>query len=368
MRISGLKLNNFRNYHSEEFKFTDGINVIFGGNAQGKTNVLEAIFLCSCGRSHRTSRDQELIRTGSEGYKVNADIISSYSSPSIEISLKKGEKKRILINGIPVRRIGELLGNIRVVMFSPEDLAIVKGAPSERRRFIDIAISQIRPAYFYELQKYGRILKQRNNLLKEIKEKGSDSSTLEIWSEALAESGAKIVEERIRMSEKLKGIAKEKQKGITGGKETLEIRYVPSIGIEECKDAEEIKERFLREIEKNSENEKRYGVTISGPHRDDWVIMQKGKEIKHYGSQGQQRTAVLSIKLAELEIIEKETGEMPVLLLDDVMSELDMQRRGYLLEEIKGVQTIITTTEKEVIKLSPVGDISYMEIRGGRRV
>jgi DNA replication and repair protein RecF len=367
LRISNLKLNNFRNYISEEFLFGEGINVIFGGNAQGKTNVLESIYLCSCGRSHRTSKDQEMIRFGSQGYRVYVEVESSGLNPSVEISIKKGEKKKIMINGVPVKRIGELLGNVRTVMFSPEEMSIVKGPPSARRRFIDISLSQIKPSYFYDLQKYGRILKQRNNLLREIREKEKNRTTLDVWSEALADTGARIIERRIEITGKISKIAEEKQEAITRGQDKLKIGYSPSFKIENRREKEEIKEEFLREIEKNYEKEIFYGVTLLGPHRDDWTISQGAMDIKEYGSQGQQRTAVLAIKLAEMKIIEEETGEMPVLLLDDVMSELDAKRREYLLKSVEGMQVLITATERDAIK-GGMGNINYIEIRDGKRV
>ena len=278
---------------------------------------------------------------------------------------KKGEKK-IMINGVPVKRIGELLGNVRTVMFSPEEMSIVKGPPSARRRFIDISLSQIKPSYFYDLQKYGRILKQRNNLLREIREKEKNRTTLDVWSESLADTGARIIERRIEITGKISKIAEEKQEAITRGQDKLKIGYSPSFKIENRREKEEIKEEFLREIEKNYEKEIFYGVTLLGPHRDDWTISQGAMDIKEYGSQGQQRTRT-GHKADRDENNRRRNGEMPVLLLDDVMSELDAKRREYLLKSVEGMQVLITATERDAIK-GGMGNINYIEIRDGKRV
>lgn len=350
MYAKSIELVNYRNYKKARIDFAEGFNVLYGNNAQGKTNIIEAIFLCALGRSHRTSKDVELVKIGEEGYRV--EIILSKGSGQIkeeikiEISYEKNSKKTIRINEIPLRRIGELVGRINAVIFSPEDIMLVKEGPAERRRFVDITLSQLKPCYFYDLQQYIRILIQRNMLLKEIRYKKSLIDTMEIWNVKLAKIGARIMAERREFIKRLSDAAKVNHKKLTGGNEEIEIIYAPSIEVGEGQGTEDIEKEFLNAIERLFEKELMRNTTLVGPQRDDYDILVNGMNIKMYGSQGQQRTAILSLKLSETEIIKEEKDEYPVLLLDDVMSELDRKRQEYLFENLDEIQTFITCTDK----------------------
>lgn len=344
MYINRMFLKTYRNYNFLDTKFNVGFNIIYGNNAQGKTNILEAIYLCTAGRSHRTIKDNELIKYGSDNYKVKVIYHKEgRNDNSIEINYSNKEKKNILINEIPIKKIGSLMGQLNSVMFSPEDLQIIKEGPSERRRFVDIALSQLKPSYFYNLQQYIRILNQRNYLLKEIFLRKESVDSLDVWNQSLADAGSKIIFERIKFIEDLYKKADNYHRNITNNKEKLLIKYISSIKLDLGND---IKGAFLKRIEEEKTKEIQKGTTLVGPQRDDIEILVNDISLKQYGSQGQQRTAVLSLKLSELEIIKDNCGEYPVLLLDDVMSELDIKRREYLIDNIKNIQTFITCTDK----------------------
>lgn len=351
MQIRNLKLRNFRNYSHLDIDFAERFNIIYGNNAQGKTNIIEAIFLCASGRSHRTSRDDELVKYDSGGFEVNLQLRKKEFDDEIGIifnSVKVGSEKRkkISINEIPLKRIGDLMGHLNAVIFSPEDLLVIKQGPAERRRFIDITLSQLRPAYFYDLQKYSRILFQRNTLLKKISFQRNLEETLEVWNRHLIKTGAKIVKTRIDFIGRLNVLAGARHDKLTNSEEKLELLYDPSFEIPPgCTEAE-IQELFYKSLERCREIELRKGTTAIGPHRDDMQIVLNGESTKIYGSQGQQRTSVLSMKLAEIDLMHEESGEFPVLLLDDVLSELDDRRKEFLLNSIGGLQTFITCTDR----------------------
>lgn len=367
MYIKNLNLVNFRNYSKLSCDFNRRFNIIYGRNAQGKTNILEAIFLCSSGRSHRTRKDLELVKFGEDSYYININVFRQYRENDIEILYSKIDGKKIKLNEIPVKKNVELMGKLNTVMFSPEDLYIIKGSPSERRRFIDIAISQIKPSYFYNLQRYSKILSQRNHLLKEISKNKQVSSTLEIWSEGLADTGAKIIIERKKFIEKLNEIVKEKHRELTAGKEIPNIRYESSVRISEDNNIKQIKDNFMKNLEEVKDRELKICTTLIGPQRDDIDIYVNDNNVKLYGSQGQQRTIVLSLKLSEVDIVQSLTGELPVLLLDDVLSELDEKRQEYLLNSIKNLQVFITTTEKDFVKLCDnKTEVSLYEVENGK--
>ncbi len=350
MRIKEIKLINFRNYSKLHLDFCKNFNIIYGKNAQGKTNILEAIFLCSTGRSHRTSKDNELIKFMEESYYVNVILEKKHTDASIEIYYKKDERKRIKINDIPIRKNGELMGHLNTVIFSPEDLSIIKDGPSERRRFIDIALSQLKPTYFYDLQQYSRVMTQRNHLLKTINKTVSKKSrlqdTLEIWNEKLIETGSKIILERGKYLSGLNEKAGENHNRLTGSSEEIEIVYNPSVLVEDFGNIEKIRKAFSEKIKASEEREIRNGITLYGPQRDDMEIRINNKNVKVYGSQGQQRTAVLTLKLTEIGMLKEFLGEYPILLLDDVFSELDSVRQNYIVESLDDIQAFITTTEK----------------------
>lgn len=362
MYIEQLELENFRSYKKIKTFFSKNINIIYGENAQGKTNIIEAVFLCAAGRSHRTSKDKELVNINSNGFKVKLLLNRDYKKKEIEYIYEFG-KKRILINEIPIKKMAGLMGNLLAVVFSPEDILIVKEGPSLRRRFINITISQLKPSYFYNLQQYNKILNQRNNLLKEIKEKKSLLDTLDIWDEKIAQVGTEIICERKKFIEKLGKISKEKHYNLTENREQLEIKYKTFSQDIDVKNKKDIKEKIIKRLIENRNTELRRCTTVVGPHRDDFDIIINGLPLKNFGSQGQQRTAILSLKLSEIEIIKEEAEEYPVLLLDDVMSELDNKRRNFLFRSLTKMQTFITCTEKDFFK--EYSDVSFFEVKNG---
>lgn len=347
MHIKTLRLFNFRNYERLKVDFSENLNVIYGNNAQGKTNILEAIFLCSAGRSHRTSKDSELIKVDNNGYFIKVELEKSAADMGIEVSYDTEKKKRIKINDIPATKLGSLIGNLNTVMFSPEDMLIIKEGPSERRRFIDITLSQLKPSYFFDLQQYIKVLAQKNTLLKEMQNKKHLADTLDVWNENLVKIGSRIIRARYGFIEKLRERVEINHSRITKGKEKLLLKYAPSIDGEDFSTIELIEEKFRKTLQAALSREIIKGTSIYGPQRDDYEMFLNGMNLKLYGSQGQQRTAILSIKLSEIDIMKEETGENPVLLLDDVMSELDKHRQVFLFDSVKDVQTFVTCTDKD---------------------
>lgn len=342
MYLKFLELINFRNYQGLKMKLNEGLNILVGENAQGKTNIVESIYYISSMKSHRTSRDRELIKWGkSRGY-IKAVVSKLPGDYTLEFLIDSEEKKSVKINGVRLNKNSDVIGSVNSVIFSPEDLRLVKEGPSLRRRFIDNELNQIRPKYRYALSQYNQCLLQRNNLLKSIKSSPSIKTTIEVFSEQLADYGSFIMEVRNDFIKKLGLISKLIHRKITNGKEELEIAYQSSI--DECGDRKEIKNVLLKKYIENVEEDALRGFTGIGPHRDDIIIKINGMDARIYGSQGQQRTAALSLKLSELDIIKSEVGEYPILLLDDVLSELDVKRQSFLLDALKEVQTIITCT------------------------
>ncbi|MDY2880298.1 MAG: DNA replication/repair protein RecF [Candidatus Borkfalkiaceae bacterium] len=342
MIVSQLHLTDFRNYAEETFRYREGVNIVCGGNAQGKTNSAEAIFFLCTGYSPRAKRDKQVIRHGQTSARVSCEAQTRYGSVSAEIRFFSDRNKEVSVNGVPVSRIGELLGNVNSVFFNPGELRLVQESPEDRRRFLDISLSQLSRGYFYALQKYKKILAQRNNLLKE-ENLSLIRETLPVWDAQLAAAGAKIVAERNAYVRMLSPFAGEAHGEITGGRETLTVtgdyRYE---GTEEeiCRQlADALREKADKDIE--------LGYTTVGPHRDDLKIRVNDSDVRTYGSQGQQRTAAISLKLAETEIFRERFGEYPVLILDDAMSELDCSRKRRLQSFIGKMQTIVTVTEKE---------------------
>jgi DNA replication and repair protein RecF len=364
--VKSLDLENFRNHKDTKILFSDRFNIIYGDNGQGKTNILEAIYLCASGRSHRTSKDSELIRFGCNSYNIKAFVVNSGLDREIDISYFNDQKKQIKINEIPLNKLGALMGNLYAVLFSPEDLFIVKQGPMERRRFADITLSQIKPSYFYDLQLMAKILKQRNMLLKSINTNPSLADTMEIWNIKLAEVAASIIISRRKFSETLSKLAQNQHKYLTVEKEIISFNYDCSFQANEDSKREELIENYVRILEKNLTRDIALGYTSVGPHRDDYDILINGKSLKTYGSQGQQRSAVLSLKIAEIELIYKETEEYPVLLLDDVMSELDDNRQKYLMDSITNVQTFITCTSDTHFRSTLKEKCNYFKIEDGR--
>jgi len=359
MLLEKIAFKSFRNLSDGSLLPSDNITVLLGRNAQGKTNSLEAIHICCAGRSHRTFRDRELIKFGCEAAYLEAVCRRNDGRRKIEIGLSQSNKKSIRINYNPAKRLGELMGNMTGVMFSPEDLSLVKDGPSWRRRFLDMALSQIEPGYFYALQSYQQALLQRNTLLKT----KCGIETLPVWDESLAEYGAKLIAVRRDFAYKLTAKCAEVHASITGGRENLEIEY-DSIHADGGEG--ELRSRLLEVLEKGREGDLRQGVTRFGPHRDDLMVGINGLEARIYASQGQQRTAALSLKLAEVGIMKELTGEAPLLLLDDVFSELDAQRREWLLEHISGVQTFITAIDFDGAIFKRYPDIRVLHVEDGK--
>jgi len=366
MHIKSLKLNNFRNYNNLNMNFSEKTNVLYGSNAQGKTNILEALFICASGRSHRTTKESELIKFNEPGFYIKI-IYEKYCNDdsSIEISYQKDKKRKIRVNELPVNRIGELMGNFNAVIFSPEDLAVIKEGPSERRRFVDITLSQLKPSYFYDLQQYNKILLQRNTLIKNIQQKRSLIDTLDVWNNNLVNIGSRIIKSRNEFLRRLAKAAEENHYKLTNKNEKLNIKYSPSFTVENFMDIEEIKYKFNRCLTDSIDKEIIRGTTIWGPQRDDYEIFLDDISIRMYGSQGQQRTAVLSVKLSEIDIMREDRGEYPVLLLDDVMSELDIKRQEYLIKNLEHIQTFITCTDREIIDKRIGNDASFFYVKSG---
>ena len=345
MWIKNIKIKNFRNYNQEEINLEKNINIFYGKNSQGKTNIIEAIFLCSLGKSFRAKKDNEMIKLNEENAIVEIEYEKSDRDGKIKIEI--GNKKNIYLNGIKIKKLSELLGNLNIVIFTPDDINILKGGPQNRRRFLDIMISQLRPNYMHILNLYLKTIEQRNKYLRQIKEEHKDENLLEIWDEKLAEYAVKIYEYRKEFIEKIIKKINIIHKNITNGEEQIELEYIT-----ECDN----KEKYLQLLKERRKLDIIKGFTTKGIHRDDFVIYINKKEIKIFGSQGQNRTAMLSLKLAELQVIYDEIGEYPILLLDDFMSELDRTRRKNFLENIEGTQVIITGTEKLDIE-----NLKYLE-------
>ena len=335
MWIKKIKINNFRNYKSQEINLEKNINIFYGENAQGKTNIIEAIFLSSMGKSFREKKDKEMIMLGEE--KSNIEIEYEKTDRDGKIKIELGNKKIVYINGKKIKKLSELLGKINVVIFTPDDINILKGGPQNRRRFLDIMISQLRPNYMYNLNLYLKTLEQRNNYLRQIREENKNENMLDIWDEELSNYAINIYNYRKEFIEKIKNKIKNIHSEITNNKEEIEIEY-----LSECNS----KEKYLELLKQRRKLDIIKGYTTKGIHRDDFNIYINKKELGIYGSQGQHRTAILSLKLSELNIVKDEIGESPILLLDDFMSELDEKRRKNFLEKINDVQVIITCTEK----------------------
>jgi len=362
MVIKSVSLTNFRNHADTVVNLGEGVNVFVGDNAQGKTNLLESIYLTCVGRGWRTHRDKDMINFDKDTARVKTVANKSYGDVEVEIKLSKSEKKSIKINGIPVQKMGELMGQINCVFFSPDELRLIKEAPRDRRRFMDIDISQIDKTYFYALLRYNKVLAQRNALLKSRTE--NIEAGLEIWDRELSKYGAKIIYKRITFLNTLIEEVEKAHTYLTDSREKIELRYESVFNINvftEC----EIESLLLESLVGAREKDLRLKTTTVGPHRDDIYVAINGKDVRSFGSQGQQRTVALSIKLAELEIFKKATGEMPVLLLDDVLSELDVCRRGRLLHAINKCQCIITTAEKQDYIIN---NINIFNIKNGKLV
>ena len=337
MIIKSIELSNFRNYENLDIHFDSGTNILYGDNAQGKTNILEAAFLSGTTKSHKGSKDKEVIRFGCEEAHIRTIVEKNEKEYQIDMHLRTRGSKGVAINKIPIKKASELFGILNIVFFSPEDLNIIKNGPAERRRFLDAELCQLDKLYLSDLTKYNKILNQRNKLLKDISFRRDLMDTLPVWDAQLLETGKRIIARRKVFIEELNEIIGTIHSNISGGKEHLILKYEPNI--------DEI--FFEDELLKSKQKDLKLCQTTVGPHRDDMLFAVNDIDIRKYGSQGQQRTSALSLKLAEIEIVKKSIHNTPVLLLDDVLSELDSNRQNYLLNSISDIQTIITCTGLE---------------------
>ena len=351
MYIKNIELKDFRNYESLNTVFNENVNIFIGNNAQGKTNLLEAIYMNAMARSFKTSKDRELIRFGEEFCKIKTSAFFDNDEHITEIVINKEGKKGVKLDGVKIRKTSELLERIFIIIFSPEDLKIVKDEPEKRSRFIDRELCQIKPGYFNDLGNYRRVLKQRNTYLKEM---SIDSSVLDIWDHELARYGSRVISRRSEFIERIDGISRNIHTKISGGREQLSLKYEASV--DKCEDTES---RFYDILLSSRDDDIRNRNTGKGPHKDDIKISANGVDLRKFGSQGQQRTAALSLKLSEIKLIEDEIGEKPILLLDDVLSELDNDRQTYLINSLGGNQLFITTTDisGKVARSLPEGKI-----------
>lgn len=334
MVIKSIKLENYRNYETLNLEFDRGTNIFYGDNAQGKTNILEALYVSSTTKSHRSSRDSEMILFEQEEAHIRTDVDKREISYRIDMHLKKHKSKGIAINGIPIKKANELFGIVNIVFFSPEDLSIIKNSPQVRRRFMDSELCQLNKIYLYHLSRYNKVLENRNKLLKDIYFRPDLKETLCIWDEQLVEYGRIIVEKRKEFIECLNEIIYDIHLKLSGEKEHLRLQYVPNTE----------KDNLESEIKNNHERDISRKMTLSGPHRDDLCFYINDVNIHKYGSQGQQRTSALSLKMAEIELVKQLIQDTPILLLDDVLSELDSNRQNQLLDSIGNIQTFITCT------------------------
>lgn len=334
MIIKSLELENFRNYDSLKIEFDERTNILYGDNAQGKTNILEAIFLSSTTKSHKGSKDKEIVNFDQEEAHIRTYIEKDGLTEKVDMHLRKNKTKGIAINNQKIKKAADLLGLLNVVLFSPEDLRIIKNGPSDRRRFVDMELCQLDKFYLYNLNSYNKIVNQRNKLLKDLYMNPELKDTINIWDSQLISFGKQVIERRKNFIEQLNEIIYDIHKKLSGDKEELIIAYEPDI----------LPEDFEKKLSANQWKDMKLKQTSVGPHRDDFSFMVNGVDIRKYGSQGQQRTAALSLKLSEIELVKKITKDTPVLLLDDVLSELDSNRQNYLLNSIGDIQTIITCT------------------------
>ncbi len=363
MKLKNIHLENYRNYETIQLAFPNSLNIFLGENAQGKTNLLESIYVLAMTRSHRTNNEKEFIRWGAEFARVEGEIEKKERIFPLEMAISsKGKKTKI--NHIEQRKLSDYVGALNIVLFAPEDLSLVKGSPQGRRKFLDMELGQVNPHYLYQLSQYQSVLKQRNHYLKRIYEtKKTDQNFLDVLSEQLVESASHVLFLRYQFLLKLEQHAQKVHQKISHGKERLTLSYQPSLPIAQETTKEEIKAIFLEVLKKNQAREIAKQTTFVGPHRDDLFFLVNEKNVQTFGSQGQQRTTVLSVKLAEIELMKEEIGEYPILLLDDVLSELDDDRQMHLLETIEGkVQTFLTTTSLEHIenKMKSTPDIFYV--------
>ena len=337
MIIKSLELQDYRNYDTLNLAFDRGTNILYGDNAQGKTNILEAIYVSATTKSHKGSKDRDIVNFHKEEAHIRTFLEKEGVETRVDMHLRKSKSKGIAIDGQKIKKAADLLGICNVVFFSPEDLGIIKDGPAERRRFVDMELCQLDSFYLYNLNHYNKIVNQRNKLLKDLYFNPDLRDTLNIWDSQLVSFGSKVIERRRLFAEQLNEIIYDIHKRLSGDREEISVRYEPDVEIEE----------FEKKLQCSQEKDIKLKQTTVGPHRDDFSFLIGDVDIRKFGSQGQQRTAALSLKLSEIELVKKLTKDTPILLLDDVLSELDSNRQNYLLSSIKDIQTIITCTGLE---------------------
>lgn len=357
MYVKNISLLNYRNYQSLNIQLIKNVNVFVGDNAQGKTNILESIYYSAFGKSHRTSKDKELISWNKENAYISLLVGKSRLDKKIDINILRDGKKAIKVNNIKVGKIGELFGTFNVVMFSPEDLKVIKDSPTIRRKMLDMELSQINPKYYFNLVQYNKILNERNILLKS---KMFNQDILEVYDLQLIEYADYIVSKRLEYINKINLYGSKIHDEITSGKEKIEFKYSCTVNIDN------FKHNYLQKLKSNILKDKERGLTSVGPHRDDFSVFINSIDTKAFGSQGQQRTSILTMKFSSLKIIKEITGEYPVLLLDDVLSELDSSRKRYILSSISDIQTIITCTGVEDLKYYLDDKVKIFNVSSGQ--
>lgn len=366
MYIQNLILSSYRNYERLDLQFENKVNVIIGENAQGKTNLMEAIYVLAMAKSHRTSNDKELIRWDEDYAKIEGRVIKKNGSVPIQLVIsKKGKKGKV--NHIEQQKLSQYVGAVNTIMFAPEDLNLVKGSPQVRRRFLDMEIGQVSPVYLHDLSLYQKILSQRNHFLKQLQtRKQTDQTMLDVLTEQLTEFAAKVVMKRLQFVDQLEKWAQPIHSGISRGLEELTLKYHTSLHVSDSPDLSKMINSYQETFSKLRDKEIERGVSLSGPHRDDVLFYVNGRDVQTYGSQGQQRTTALSLKLAEIDLIQEEIGEYPILLLDDVLSELDDYRQSHLLHTIQGrVQTFVTTTSVDGIDHKTLNEAEIFRVENG---
>lgn len=337
MIIKSLELQDYRNYDSLDLEFDRGTNILYGDNAQGKTNILEAIYVSATTKSHKGSKDRDIVSFDKEEAHIRTFLEKDGVETRVDMHLRKNKSKGIAVDGQKLKKAADLLGICNVVFFSPEDLGIIKNGPAERRRFVDMELCQLDGFYLYNLNHYNKIVNQRNKLLKDMYFNPDLKDTLNIWDSQLVSFGSKVIERRRLFVGQLNEIIYDIHKRLSGDKEEIHIQYEPDVEIED----------FEKKLRYSQDKDIKLKQTTVGPHRDDFSFIVGNVDIRKFGSQGQQRTAALSLKLSEIELVKKITRDTPVLLLDDVLSELDSNRQNYLLNSIGDIQTIITCTGLE---------------------
>lgn len=344
MYITEISFKNFRNYENLNISLSPEINLIYGDNAQGKTNLVEGIYFSSMAKSFKFSPDMGFINFGKDKAEIAVNYLSEGRKQQNKIIFDRKKGKQIEINGVPVKRRIEFIGNLNVVLFSPQDMDTVKDSPSYRRKYMDLCAGQLRKKYLSALTDYNRTLSQKNKLLK-----NDDISTIDIWNEKLAEYGSIIMWYRISLVNRIKEIIRPIFDEISEGKEEIKLKYLKTVQFDESGDIGYIKNEFLNALGKYKDKEIKEKICLLGPHRDDLIFYINGKNAKIYGSQGQQKSIVLALKMVQAELFYQQTGQYPILLLDDITSEFDLKRRKYLIGKLKDKQVIITGTEKKII-------------------